>query len=168
MNQPIKKIHILTGEIKSGKTTKLMQWTAGKKNIDGILQPVIDEKRFIYHIGSRTLKILEDLESKHENELVTIGKYKFRKSVFDWAQNILIDCIDKKLDWIIIDEIGPLELEGKGLEPGISNIFKLVDNLNGNILCVVRDSILEEFIEHYNLQFKFQLFELPLKNLEQD
>ena len=108
------------------------------------------------------------MESKHENELVTIGKYKFRKSVFDWAQNILIDCIDKKLDWIIIDEIGPLELEGKGLEPGISNIFKLVDNLNGNILCVVRDSILEEFIEHYNLQFKFQLFELPLKNFEQD
>src|SRR3989339_1089105 len=143
MNQPIKKIYILTGEIKSGKTTKLMQWAAGK-NIDGILQPVIDDKRFIYHIGSRTLKILEDLESKHESELVTIGKYKFRKSVFDWSQNTLIDCLDKKLDWIIIDEIGPLELEGKGLEPAISKIFMQVDNLNGNVLCVIRDSILEK------------------------
>ncbi len=160
MNQPIKKIYILTGEIKSGKTTKLMQWTAGKKNIDGVLQPVIDEKRFIYSIGSRTLKILEATETQPENELIIIGKYKFRKSVFDWTQNILLDCLEKKLDWLIIDEIGPLELEGKGLEPAVSKIFNQVNELNGNVLCVVRDSVLEKFIEHYMLENKYELIKL--------
>ena len=159
----MKTFFILTGPVHTGKTSKLMHWAAGKKNIDGIFQPVIDNKRFIYHIGSRTLKILENTETKHENELVTIGKYKFRKSVFDWTQNILIDCLDKNLDWIIIDEIGHLELEGKGLEPAISKIFKQIDQLNGNILCVVRDSILEKFVKHYRLESKYDLI-----NLDQD
>ena len=155
----MKKIQILTGPVHSGKTTKLMQWAAVQKNIDGIFQPVIDGKRFIYHIGSRTLKILEAEGTLSEHELIIIGKYKFRQSVFDWAQNILLNCMDKKLDWLIIDEIGPLELGGKGLEPAISKIINQIDELNGNLLCVIRDSILEEFINHFKLQSKFQLFE---------
>jgi len=155
----MKNIQILTGPVHSGKTTKLMQWASTQNNIDGIFQPVIDGKRFIYHISSRMLKILETTETQLEEELIIIGKYKFRKSVFAWVQNILLDCLDKKLDWLIIDEIGPLELEGKGLEPAVSKIFKQIDKQNGNVLCVVRDSILEEFINHYKLQSKIQLFE---------
>ena len=156
------KIQILTGPIHSGKTTKLMQWAASKKNIDGVLQPVIDEKRFVYHIGSRTLKILEFTETRPENELIKIGKYQFRKSVFDWTQNILIDCLDKNLDWLIIDEIGPLELEGKGLELAISKIFSKSEKLNGNVLCVVRNSILEKFVKYYRLESKYDLINLDL------
>ena len=156
----MEKIQILTGPIHSGKTTKLMRWAAGKKNIDGVLQLIVDEKRFIYHIGSRTLKLLETIENKPETEIVIIGKYQFRKSVFEWTQNILLDCLHKKLDWLIIDEIGPLELEGKGLEPAISKILIENEKYEGNILCVVRDSILEKFIEHYKLQSKYLLFEL--------
>ena len=156
----MKNIHILTGEIKSGKTTRLMLWASSQKNIDGILQPVIEGKRFIYHIGSKTLK---QLEIADEPNAIQIGNYKFSGTVFSWSQNVILSCFQKHLDWLVIDEIGPLELEGKGLEPAISEIFKQVNNLNGNVLCVVRNSILEEFIKHYNLQFKFQLFDFPLK-----
>ena len=159
----MKKLQILTGPVHSDKTTKLMQWAATQKNIDGIFQPVIDGKRFIYNIGSRTLKILEATETLPSEELIIIGKYKFRKNVFDWAQNILLDCLDKKLNWLIIDEIGPLELGGKGLEPAISKIFEQIDKFNGNILCVVRDTILEKFVEHYKLEEKFQLLKTDLK-----
>ncbi len=154
----MKNLFILTGPINSGKTTKLMQWAAAQKNIDGIFQPVIDEKRFIYHISSRTLKILEAKKTVPENELVIIGRYQFRKSVFNWAKNVLTDCLDRKLDWLIIDEIGPLELEGKGLEPTVSKIFNEIDKLNGNVLCVVRDSLFDQFVKHYNLEEKFILF----------
>ncbi len=159
----MKNLFILTGPINSGKTTKLMQWAAAQKNIDGIFQPVIDDKRFIYHISSRTLKILETKNTKPENDIVTIGRYQFRKSVFNWAQNILNDCVNKKLNWLIIDEIGPLELDGKGLEPIISKIFNEIDKLSGNVLCVVRDSILNKFVEQYRLENKYELF-----NLDQD
>lgn len=161
----MKNLFILTGPINSGKTTKLMQWAATQKNIDGIFQPVIDDKRFIYHISSRTLKILESINSIPKNELVIIGKYQFRKSVFDWAQNILINCLNKKLDWLIIDEIGPLELEEKGLEPTISKVFNEIDKLNGNVLCVVRDSMLEKFVKYYKLENKYELINQKLFGL---
>ncbi|MCL6100749.1 MAG: nucleoside-triphosphatase [Bacteroidetes bacterium] len=151
----MKNIHILTGEIKSGKTTRLMLWASSQKNIDGILQPVIEEKRFIYHLGSKTLKQLETAE---EPNAIQIGNYKFSGRVFSWSQNVIVSCLQKDLDWLVIDEIGPLELEGKGLEPAITQIFSERDNFRGNILCVVRNSILEKFIQHYRIENSYEIF----------
>ena len=151
------KIRILTGEIKTGKTTRLMQWAASQKNIDGIFQPVINEKRFFYHIGSRTLKPLETTETENVTQ---IGKYNFSNQTFEWSQKILSECAAKKLDWIIVDEIGPLELHGKGLEPAVSKLLADRENTKAQILCVVRDSILEKFLMHYGLQNDYQIFEL--------
>lgn len=153
-------IYVYTGPVKSGKTTKLMQWASDQKNIDGIFQPVVDEKRYIYQIGSRTLKLLESTEEHPNNEIVSIGKYKFLKSTFDWSQNILIDCLNKKLDWLIIDEIGPLEMDGKGLEPAVSKILNNRTNDKTKILCVVRKEILEKFITNYNLQNSYEIFKI--------
>lgn len=152
------KINILIGEIRTGKTTRLMRWAASLKNIDGIFQPVIDEKRFVYHIGSRTLKPLETSETAN---VTSIGKYNFSNQTFAWSQKILGECAAKSLEWIIVDEIGPLELDGKGLEPTISKLISDRENIQAQILCVVRDSILEKFIEHYGLQNDYQIFELP-------
>lgn len=152
------KINILTGEIRTGKTTRLMRWATSQKNIDGIFQPVIDEKRFVYHIGSRTLKPLETSETTN---IISIGKYNFSNQTFAWSQKILIDCLEKNLDWIVIDEIGPLELDAKGLEPVITKLLAERENIKAKVLCVVREAILERFIEHYGLQNDYQIFELP-------
>lgn len=151
----MKKIFIYSGEIKTGKTTRLMLWSSLQKNIDGIFQPVVEEKRFIYHIGTKTLKQLEVAES---SGTIKTGKYNFSCDVFNWAQKVLKECIYKKLDWLIIDEIGPLELNGKGLEPVASQIISDRDSFSGSILCVVRDTILEKFIEHYRLRGSYELF----------
>jgi len=148
-------IKILTGPTKTGKTTRLMQWSANKKNIDGIFQPVIEGKRFIYHISSRSLKMLE---SDSEKNSIKIGNYNFSRETFKWSQNILLNCFEQKLEWLIIDEIGPLELNGNGLEPVITSIINRLDNFEGNILFVVRETILEKFINKYELENKFQLF----------
>lgn len=156
----MKNLFILTGPVHTGKTSRLMHWATRKKNIDGIFQPVIDGKRFIYHIASRILRLLE---TDAKGEVTMIGKFKFSNQTFDWAKNILDDCMNKELEWLVIDEIGPLELEGKGLEPAVSKIINQVDMLNGNVLCVVRDSILEKFVKHYHLESKYDLI-----NLDQD
>lgn len=152
----MKQIHVFTGKVHSGKTTRLMQWAALHKNIDGIFQPVIDERRFIYHISSRLLKILE---TEDTNNIIEIGKYKFSNQAFDWANKILVDCCSKELDWIIVDEIGPLELAGKALAPAVQKIFSANEKINANILCVVREEILSEFLDHYNLQNNYRLFD---------
>ncbi len=150
------KINIVTGNIKTGKTTRLIRWALSQNNIDGIFQPVIDEKRFIYHIGSRTLRKLETSETEN---ITTIGKYNFSNETLAWAQNILIGCISKNLDWIIIDEIGPLELNGNGLEPAITNVILQRNNISSQILCVVRETMLELFLQHYKLQNDYEILE---------
>lgn len=155
----MKNIYLLTGSIHTGKTTLLMQWASSQINIDGIFQPVIDEKRFIYHIATRTLKMLEVPSNSTDEKVIKIGDYRFNKDVFSWAQNVLLNSLDKNLDWLIIDEIGPLELDGKGLEPIITKIFEENEKFSGKILCVVRDSLLDKFVEHYKLEDRFTLFD---------
>ncbi len=149
-------IFILTGEVHTGKTTNLMQWGAAQKSIDGIYQPVIDEKRFIYHIGSKTLK---PLETTSTNSMI-IGNYKFSLDTFEWAKEALLNCLDKQPEWIVIDEIGPLELKGKGLEPAITTILSVQNKTNCKIVCVVRQNILEDFIGKYALNNRYQIFNL--------
>lgn len=159
----MKKIFILTGEIHSGKTTRLMKWSANRKNVDGIFQPVIDDKRFIYHLAAKTLK---PLETDSPENIVQIGKYKFSNQTFDWAKTVLAEAVQKEIDWLIIDEIGPLELSGKALDSVISKIFFSIDSITPKIICVVRSGLVEDMINHYGLKDRYELFDIPSKNLQ--
>jgi len=125
-----------------------MEWAASKKNVCGIFQPVIDDKRFVYHIDSRSLKALE---SGNEANSIIIGDYKFDLSTLEWARNNLMESYNKNPNWLIIDEVGPLELEGKGLEPVISKILTDCVNFKGRIIIVVREKILHRFLDHYKI-----------------
>jgi len=146
---------IFTGPVKSGKTTELMHWALTKKNIDGIFQPIIEEKRFLYHITSKTLK---QFEADKKINVVEIGNYKLLQESFDWAKNILMRALEQPLDYLIIDEVGPLELEGKGLEPTITELLRNEKKFLGKIIFVVRESLLDKFIQHYKLETKYNLF----------
>ncbi len=139
-----------------------MHWAVSQKKIDGIFQPVIDDKRFIYHIASRSLKSLEVSASAKDEHTIKIGNYSFSKETFEWAGKILLDSLSKDLEWLVIDEIGPLELEGNGLEPAISSIFDERKNISAKIVCVIREEILQKFIDHYKLQNCYEIFEPPL------
>ncbi len=152
------KILIVTGKIKTGKTTRLMKWVASQKNIDGILQPVVEDKRFIYHISSKTLIQLETNSNKNA---ISIGKYNFSLSAFEKAKKIIEESFIKKLDCLVIDEIGHLELNRKGLEPIITKVISKQNLFAGKIILVVREEIFEKFLNHYNLSKEdYEIFPL--------
>ena len=123
------QINILTGPINSGKTTRLTSWIKTKNNCAGILAPVQDGLLYLYSIHSQQSKLLEikDMTSS-EKRIIQIGNYCFDREVFEWAQAELISAIKQKPNWLIIDEIGPLEIEGKGLEPALSKIINQLDS----------------------------------------
>jgi len=156
----MKKICILNGPRQSGKTTRLMQWASDKKNIDGIFQPVVEGKRFIYHISSKSLKLLEAHKQTSSDKIVSVGKFQFNKDVFEWAKNILDEALRNNFDWLIVDEVGPLELDGKGLEPVITKIINERESFPGKILFVVREDLLKNFLEHYNIEDDYELIRL--------
>jgi nucleoside-triphosphatase THEP1 len=152
-------IFIFTGEIKSGKTTRLEKWIAENPDSDGILAPYIKGKRYLKRIKAGKTKLLE-YEGEDENiELTKICNYNFIKSVFDWGQQELYNALLQKPGWLIIDEIGPLELRGEALEPMVSNILSESSALIINIVLVVRKSLVEKVIENYKLHINgFKLF----------
>jgi nucleoside-triphosphatase THEP1 len=148
MNQ----IFLLSGPIHTGKTTKLTEWIRNKDNVDGILQPVIDGRRHIKYISSGEIQLLEILPGSQKKNILAIGNYKFNNDVFTWARSKLLMAYRKKPEWLIIDEVGKLEISGGGLEPAISNVLNdFNDNKNLNLVFVVRDYLVPDFLTRYCL-----------------
>jgi nucleoside-triphosphatase THEP1 len=158
-----KKILIYSDKIKSGKTTNLFRWIARQNLISGILQPVVEEKGFFYSIVDKILiqfEVSEEQSKKFsESQLVKIGSYFFLKSGFEKAKEILKRDFEKNYDLLVIDEIGPLELNGDGLEPVISEIVNWLDTFEGKLVLVVRDKLINDVIKKYKLEEKYVMWQ---------
>ena len=128
-----KQLYILTAPIQSGKTSSLVKWSESRKDVYGILTPDVDGKRIFMNAHTRQLFLMEAKEG--EVETFTVGKFIFSKTNFDRAIQIIQDGMDKP-GWLVIDEIGPLELKGEGF----SNVLKeVLAKRKHTILLVVRD-----------------------------
>lgn len=141
----LKKIFILTGKIRSGKTTSLLNWIQSRNDVYGILTPVINDKRIFVDIESQEQFSMEAAEG--EKEIISVGRFKFNPRNFEKAKDIIRISMNKN-GWLIIDEIGPLELRGEGFHK------VLLEALHSNkqkILLVVRHSILEEVKKHFGM-----------------
>jgi nucleoside-triphosphatase THEP1 len=158
----MKNIYILSGKIHSGKTTKLMLWIKNKKNVVGILQPVVDGKRFFYDISAKQLKQFE-IGKEVSKDIIIIGNYKFSLDTFLWANKRLVDLLFTDFLWMIIDEVGKLEMNNEGIFNAVNKIiFKAHEMRNAKFLFVVREELLEKFLEKFSLKktdiriFKFK------------
>lgn len=128
-----RKIYILTAPIQSGKTTSLLQWSEKRKDVFGILTPVVNGKRMFMNAHSRQLFLME--AKGGETEVMKIGRFVFSKNNFDIAIQIIRDSIEKE-GWLVIDEIGPMELQGEGFSAVLKEV---IARRTGKILLVVRD-----------------------------
>jgi len=146
------RIFLLSGPIHTGKTTRLSEWIKNKNDIDGTLQPIIGGKRHIKNISSGEIRLLESPPDSHEKNILIIGDYKFNNDVFTWARKELLLAYNKNPEWLIIDEVGKLEIFGKGLEPAVSEILKDFNaHKNINLVFVVRDYLVPDFLIKYGL-----------------
>lgn len=141
-------IIIYSAPVHSGKTTALINWCRDKKNIAGILMPDINGTRKFLNIET---KEVFDAECKQPDqgveELVSIGSYHFYESAFAKANNIILS-ISPSVKHIIIDEIGKLELQQKGLYEGATH---LLSRSPQKLILVVRDSLVEAVASAFNL-----------------
>jgi nucleoside-triphosphatase len=144
------KIYILVCEKHSGKTTALMQWVKDKKNMAGILSPVVNEERMFYNIANGEYFTM--LATANEETLL-VGKYAFSKTAFDKANTILKEI---KNQFVIIDEIGPLELMGKGFADTLKNILQQKNY--ANLLLVVRNGLVDDMVEYFSIDVNEKQF----------
>jgi nucleoside-triphosphatase THEP1 len=142
-------IYILTGPIRSYKTTTLLHWTQLRRDCGGVLSPDVDGLRCLYNVRER--KYLPWQKEKKEKESdVEIGKFVFNRDSFDAAQHWLDEhLVDPNLRYVLLDEVGPLELNGKGWDGWLHRA--LMHPGETSLILVVRENILDEVISHYAL-----------------
>lgn len=156
------KIFILTGKIKSGKTTWLDKWCAKEKSVAGILQPVINDKRHIKSISTGEIRQLET--DKNHTDSIQIGNYFLNKSILEWAKISLLADAAMKTEWLVVDEFGKLELKNIGLEPVITFLINDLElREKTKLILVVRDYLLADFLNKFNLTAEdFEILEMKL------
>ncbi|MFI5132697.1 MAG: nucleoside-triphosphatase [Chitinophagales bacterium] len=160
---PEKIIFILTGTIQSGKTTKLLQWIAGRKDVFGILTPVAEGKRVFMNANTKEQFDME--AGNNDIDPVAIGKYLFSRKSFVRAIEILQKALKNDNGWLVVDEIGPLELRGEGFCEGVNEILSA--NTGLKILFVIRDSILDGAIQFYQLD-QYNISVISIDSFDQE
>ncbi len=156
-------IFILSAPVHSGKTTWLSQVVTELKKHNrlckGILSYAVfdDDKRIGYDIenietGKRQPFIRRvGYDVGFDDVDVYLGEYHFRSVVIEEVNRMLKEAVNA--DVVIIDEIGPLELQGRGFFPAISFF------MSHQPLClvmVVRDTIVSDVISRFGID-EYQL-----------
>jgi nucleoside-triphosphatase THEP1 len=141
-------IFILTGPVHSGKTTLLkrvvQEFKRKKLVIDGFLSEAVikDQERTGYDLFDlKKEKSIPLIRRAGKEGWQRVGSYFFIPTGLEEAQVIISR--SKDADICVVDEVGPLELSGKGFWPALKPI--LLPPLT-TFLIAVRKSILEEFL----------------------
>lgn len=142
-------IFVLTGTVHSGKTTSLKRIIdeLRKENfrIDGYLNEVILENQEIAGYDLFNLKeekSIPFIRREGEEDWERVGSYFFIPQGLSRAKGIILR--SRKTDILVVDEVGPLELDGKGIWPALEQV---IFSPKPDFILVVRKSILEDFLE---------------------
>ena len=143
------KISIVTGPIRSGKTTYLQKLIKEKKDLAGILSPVMNDIRFFQNIVNGEMKSMET--TSEDSSALQIGRFHFSQIAFDWASEVIENACSNQTDVVIVDEIGPLELQDKGFAKLLKSIL-MKNNFSGELILVIREKMLDEILLFFNIK----------------
>ena len=137
---------ILSGSVGSGKSTALMEWIKNNAAC-GFITPTVDSKKMLYNISNNAYY---DYEIDEGNEDTTsIGKYFLSRKAFEIAANIVDSAINSNCKCFVLDEVGKLELKEEG---HYKAILKLMHFYKGTLLLVVREQLVNDVIDKFELE----------------
>ncbi len=160
-------IIILTGGIGRGKSVMLNEIvTFFKRNnirAGGFISPCVieNDQRTGYDLvnvatGEKT--ILSRIYG--ESDTIRVGRFYFSAAGIEFGRNALSPENNKGSQIIVVDEIGPWELENQGWAEGITSLL-----LNSDIpmIWTVRESIVDKVIENWDL-IRYKVFNIASSN----
>ena len=155
-------IIIFCKPIHSGKTTTLMHWCTTQENVQGILMPDINGQRMVFNIPTQQTFPIQCMDTNTNEGLISIGKYHFFATAFRKANALLMETLSSNCKWLVIDEIGKLEMQGKGFSDSAKPIIEHYKSCDKNLLLVVRDSLVEEIISFFGINDYNLIHELDI------
>lgn len=142
------RLILFTGEKHCGKTTSLQKIIDKLKKenfgIAGFIAPSVYEGAFLSGfdlVDIQSRKSVNFARCKPENKIFIFGK-----EGLDFGNSVLQSEKTRQADLIIIDEYGPLEIEGGGWR---NSVDSLIGSTNAIILLVVRKKSIEKVKQLY-------------------
>ena len=158
-------IFILTGPVHSGKTTFLKKLVdelkVNKLKINGFLSEAVLENKEIFGYDLYDMKNEQSIpfiRREGEEEWEKIGSYFFIPEALAHVKKMIFQ--SRGVDILVIDEIGPLELRGKGLWPALRKVFSSPPK---GLILVVRKNILKDFLRLLRGR-EIRIFDIEEKN----
>lgn len=148
------EIFIYSQAIRSGKTTTLQHLLNSQKNVAGFLTPDVNGVRMLYDLETHQyLPFQVPGTDECQKPILQIGRFQFYEEAFARARHTLQNCITQHVDLLVIDEVGPLELQKKGFEPAVSTLIQAQRDgkMKSNLLLVVRDALLDQVVQHFQV-----------------
>jgi len=147
---------LVVGESGSGKTSWCREYIDWRRksgsSVGGILSPAIGKQG--QRVGSNALDLLTGQEipfarlSRYKSFQggEKIGDYTISRDGILFACGAIKRAVESRCDLVVIDEVGPLELSGKGLMPAVELAFTSASD----VLIVVRSSLKEALQKHFS------------------
>lgn len=148
-------VYLLTGDIQTGKSYALNEWIKGKPHAVGLLSLINKEgKRYFLDIRNKVTFSMHANENESEDNKVYVGRFIFLKSAFKRANNVIkFEVQQTDYTYLIVDELGKLELQQQGLFHSTYNLLKMFeDKTDKHLILVVRSSLLENVIDNYHIK----------------
>lgn len=154
---------IITGEIGSGKTARMLEIFHGLKGkgADGIASMKVNrdtefEGYDLMRLANGERKRLAVRKPLYIGEFerpLFYDQFVFDTDAFLFGTGVITAAIDDPtVEHIFLDEIGPLELEGKGFHAALGPLFKDEVKEKKQVYVCVRDSCVEPVITKYGIK----------------
>lgn len=143
-------IYILTGPIRSGKTTSVQNWIRQNGlQCGGFISPDDGGRRVLTNLQNGK-KIEFEVDPKFHSDIIHVGPFAFNKQSFIRAEQWTKEHFSNpQINLIVLDEIGKLELKDKGFHELLDWLLK--KNTEKNLLIIVRSTLLSEVRKKYAL-----------------
>jgi nucleoside-triphosphatase THEP1 len=145
-----RRVCLLTGPVRSGKTTRLIRLLSGIREVEGFLTPDQNGLRHLLDLKTMARHPFQ-VHSGPIDQRLDIGPFSFTLEAFERMHQLLRNALIHRPPLLVVDEIGPLELQGQGVEPVFSEVWRALEQARwpGTLLVVVRESLVSRFLEHY-------------------
>ena len=87
------------------------------------------------------------MEATGDEEALTVGRFIFSKTGFEKAKQIIRDAININ-DWLVIDEIGPMEMRGDGFCDVLKEVLSVRKE---KLLLVVREGMAGKVKDYFEM-----------------
>jgi nucleoside-triphosphatase THEP1 len=148
-------IFLVTGSVQGGKTTFLFELVELLKKRGLSLGGFLAKGSF--ENGKRSAFVLHNIENGTELAMASVHetaqwlKYRrfwFNPDAFKEGMEWIRLCLLQKPDVLVIDEVGPMELEGSGWSEVLESLINSPVSVQ---LWSVRESLIGEVMEHWSI-----------------